>query len=166
MSLTSLASGKNTTHRWASVSLFPTLCSVTLVLEIGLRGSIYTTRTCPFCLSPCPQQHFLSVWPECGPQPRNDSGPLEEKQKLFIQKPLSLASCDSRGWGQRNCYSLKGFHSPHLLVCWLLVVCKISNSVSPINRTDRVSFLTHLSRGSEQARAAVISARVMVWCTC
>lgn len=48
-----------------------------------------------------PEQCFLldlvlSVWPECGPQPQNDSDPLEEKQTLFIQKFLSLGSHISR----------------------------------------------------------------------
>lgn len=47
---------------------------------MDLHGSIYTTCTFTFCLSPHPQQHFLSdsvlsVWPECGPQPWNDSDP-------------------------------------------------------------------------------------------
>lgn len=69
-----------------------------------------------------------------------------------------------QGWGQRNCYSLKGFHYPHLLVCWLSVVCKISNSlsvvckisnsVSPINRTDQVSFLSYSpQRGVRASRS-------------
>lgn len=117
---------------------------------------VYHTHVHKLSLS-TPEQCFLSdwvlsVWPECGPQPRVTSDLLEREAETFIQKLPSLGSHICRGGSKLNCYALKGFHYSCLLVCRLYMGLKISRKINNINGTDQVSFISWKCQWEVKAR--------------